>query len=58
MQVSIQLCTAKRMQAVGVVPTFVGAREHRCSWLSKIICGVIFYETLGKADAPALGCRR
>jgi hypothetical protein len=28
-------------------------REKHCrSWLSKIICGVIFYETLGKADAP------
>src|SRR4029453_7993164 len=33
--------------------TFVGARETRRSWLSKIICGVIFYETLCKADAPA-----
>jgi hypothetical protein len=29
-------------------------REKHCrSWLSKIICGVIFYETLCKADAPA-----
>jgi hypothetical protein len=33
--------------------TFVGAREHCRSWLSKIICDVIFYETLCKADAPA-----
>jgi hypothetical protein len=29
-------------------------REKHCrSWLSKIICGVIFYETLCKADAAA-----
>ena len=29
-------------------------REKHCrSWLSKIICGVIFYKTLSKADAPA-----
>jgi hypothetical protein len=29
-------------------------REKQCrSLLSKIICGVIFYETLCKADAPA-----
>src|SRR5829696_5650400 len=28
-------------------------REHCRSWLSKIICGVIFYETLCKADASA-----
>ena len=29
-------------------------REKHCrSWLSKIICGMIFYETLCKADAPA-----
>ena len=41
------------MQAVGVVPTLVGARAYCRSWLSKIICGVIFYETLCKADAPA-----
>jgi hypothetical protein len=40
------------MQAVGVVPNLCGARETR-SWLSKIICGVIFYETLCEADAPA-----
>ena len=34
-------------------------REKNCrSWLSKIICGVIFYESLGKADAPAPARRR
>ena len=27
--------------------------KHRRSWLSKIICGVICYQTLRKADAPA-----
>ena len=31
-------------------------REKHCrSWLSKIICGVIFYETVCKADAPGSG---
>jgi hypothetical protein len=35
------------------------AREKHCrSWLSKIICGVIFYESRGKADAPAPARRR
>jgi hypothetical protein len=34
-------------------------REKHCrSWLSKIICGVIFYETRCKADAPAPGACR
>ena len=29
-------------------------REKHCrSWLSKIICEVVFYEGLSKADAPA-----
>jgi hypothetical protein len=45
--------TAKRRQRSASCRTIVGARETRRSWLSKIICGVIFYETLGKADAPA-----
>jgi hypothetical protein len=44
---------AKRMQAVGVVPNVLVREKHCRSWLSKIICGVIFYETLCKADAPA-----
>ena len=33
--------------------TFVVREKHCRSWLSKTICGVIFYETLCKADAPA-----
>jgi hypothetical protein len=34
-------------------------REKHCrSWRSKIICGVIFHETLCKADAPAPGACR
>ena len=32
--------------------------KHRRSWLSKIICGVILYESLDKADAPAPARRR
>jgi hypothetical protein len=34
-------------------------REKHCrSWLSKIICGVIFYESLSEAEAPApVRCR-
>ena len=29
-------------------------REKHCRlWLSKIICRVVFYESLSKADAPA-----
>jgi hypothetical protein len=40
----------------GVVPNVVGREEHCRSWLSKIICGVIFYETLCKVDAPAPAC--
>jgi hypothetical protein len=36
------------------VPKRLLVREKHCrSWLSKIICGVIFCETLCKADAPA-----
>jgi hypothetical protein len=42
------------MQAVGVVRNRLLVREKHCrSWPSKIICGVIFDETLCKADAPA-----
>jgi hypothetical protein len=42
------------MQALGVVPKRLLVQEKHCrSWLSKIICGVIFNETLCKADAPA-----
>ena len=48
--ISIRLSTAKRMQAVGVVPNVCWYERNTCrSWLSKIICGVIFYETLSKA---------
>jgi hypothetical protein len=44
---------AKRMQAVGVVPNVLLREKHCRSSLSKIICRVIFYETLCKADASA-----
>jgi hypothetical protein len=53
MKVSIRLSMAKRMHAVGVVPTVLVREKHCSSWLSKIICRVIFYETLCKADASA-----
>jgi hypothetical protein len=33
--------------------SFIGSRGHCHSCLSKIMCGVICYESLGKADVPA-----
>ena len=44
---------AKRMQAVVVVPNVLLGEKNCRSWLSKIICRVIFYETLCEADASA-----
>ena len=42
------------MQAVGIVPNVCWyERNTAAHGFSKIICGVIFYETLCKADAAA-----
>ena len=53
-KISIRHSTAKRMRGGRRRAERLLVREKHCrSWLSKIICGMIFYETLCKADAPA-----